>query len=175
MKSLWSLFAIACVAMLVMPLSMRAEDEVKGPDLDDITCPVSGKAVSDDFTVDHNGGTVYLCCGKCVEAFEKDATKFTTKANYQLFATGQATQIGCPMSGGDLADDLVSTLGENKVKVGYCCKHCKKKVDAAEGDAQLEMVFGADAFAKGFKVGDDDDDDDDDDKDDKDDDGSGRR
>lgn len=49
---------------------------------DTTKCPVSG----DEFTVDasspkseHNGKTIYFCCGGCKETFDADPAKYTNK------------------------------------------------------------------------------------------------
>ena len=76
---------------------------------------------------------------------------FATKANAQLVQTGQAKQSKCPLSGGDLNKETEITVGGAKVQ--FCCNMCKGKVEKAEGDKKLEMVFSDDAWKKaGFKV-----------------------
>ncbi len=113
-------------------------------------CPVSGKAADMAVAVDYNGGKVYMCCPGCPGVFKKDTAKFAAKANQQLVVTGQAEQVGCPLSGGKVnADTTVELCG---VKVGFCCNGCKGKATKAEGDVQLAMLFGEKAFKKGFKV-----------------------
>jgi hypothetical protein len=114
------------------------------------TCPVSGKAADMAVSVDYNGGKVYLCCPGCPGAFKKDTAKFAAKANHQLVVTGQAKQVGCPISGGKVNADTTTELCG--VKVGFCCNGCKGKATKAEGDEQVAMLFGEKAFKKGFKV-----------------------
>ena len=109
-------------------------------------CPISGKKAKEDQTAAYKDGKVYFCCGNCKAAFEKDSTKHTLKANAQLVSTGQYEQKKCPLSGGPLKTKS-KVAG---VKVRFCCKNCKKKVDNAEGDAQLTLVFSDGAFKKGF-------------------------
>lgn len=118
--------------------------------LEGILCPVSGKAVKAESSVDYKGGKVYFCCDKCPAAFEKDTAKFSTKANLQLVATGQAKQVKCPITGKDLNDATAIEVGG--VTVAFCCNNCKGKVTKAEGDEQLNLVFGDAAFKKGFEV-----------------------
>jgi YHS domain-containing protein len=114
------------------------------------TCPVSGQPAKQDQSAEHKGAKAYFCCGDCKAAFVKDSAKFSTKANQQLVATGQATQAKCPLSGGKLNPDASVEVGG--VKVGFCCNNCKGKVAEAKGDAQLDLCFKDDAFAKGFEV-----------------------
>lgn len=114
------------------------------------TCPVSGQAAKEDKTADYKDGKVYFCCGDCAEEFAKNKAKYSTKANLQLAATGQATQAKCPLSGGKLNPD--ATVEVSGVKVTFCCNNCKGKVAEAKGDAQIDLAFKDDAFAKAFEV-----------------------
>jgi hypothetical protein len=114
-------------------------------------CPVSGKAASKDHAVDYKGGKVYLCCGGCPGAFEKDTAKYAAKANHQLVLTGQAKQHACPLTGGKLNPDTKIEVAS--AAVCFCCGNCKGKAEKAKGDEQVELVFGDKSFEKGFKVG----------------------
>ena len=135
-------------AILAVGFAAYAAGE-KTPDFK-ANCPISNKPALQDKTADYKGAKVYFCCGNCPGAFTKDPTKFATKANHQLAATGQFTQTKCPFSGGKLNPDAsVDVAG---VKVGFCCKECKGKAEAAKGDAQIELCFKDDAFAKGFEI-----------------------
>ena len=99
----------------------------------------------------YKGGKVYFCCENCPKAFAKDTAKYATKANHQLAATGQAKQAKCPISGAKLNAEKTVKVGG--VEVQFCCEKCQGKVAAAEGDAQLELVFADAAFEKaGFAV-----------------------
>jgi hypothetical protein len=135
--------AMAVVAAL-FTVSTYAADEK----LDGIKCPLSGKPVKADKTVDFKGGKVYFCCENCPKSFDK--TKHAAKANLQLVATKQAKQEKCPLAGKDLNPDTAIDVGG--VKVSFCCNGCKGKASAKKGDEQIEMVFGDAAFEKGFKV-----------------------
>lgn len=42
-------------------------------------CPVSGKPIKAEFSVDHKGKKVYFCCPNCPKAFAKDPSKFESK------------------------------------------------------------------------------------------------
>lgn len=114
------------------------------------TCPVSGQPAKQDQTAEYKGGKIYFCCGDCKAAFAKDNTKFTTKANHQLFATGQTTQAKCPLSGGPLNAD--KTVEVDGVKVTFCCEKCQGKIADTKGDAQVDLCFKDDAFKKAFEV-----------------------
>jgi YHS domain-containing protein len=142
MKSRIVIASVAAMAMLVATL--YAADKLEG-----IKCPVSGKAVKEDKTVDYKGGKVYFCCENCPKAFEKDTAKYAVKANQQLVATGQYTQKACPLSGKEL--DTSTAIDVNGTKVCFCCNNCKGAVSKAEGDKKAEMVFGDKAFDKAFE------------------------
>ncbi len=121
-------------------------DEVN---LEGVKCMMMpGKDVAAKFSVEYGGGKVYFCCNGCKGKFGKDPEQYVAKANHQLVATGQVKQVACPFSGQEVDEDQVSEVAGIKVKL--CCGNCKAKVDQAEGDQQLELVFGKTAFEKGF-------------------------
>ena len=113
-------------------------------------CPVSGKPATKVAT-EYHGGEVYFCCKNCLKAFAADSDKYSVKANEQLVKTGQAVQEKCPISGGKVKQG--TALEVDGIPVAFCCKNCRKKVDQATGDAKLALVFGNEAFRKGFAVG----------------------
>jgi YHS domain-containing protein len=113
-------------------------------------CPVSGKAAIKECSAAYAKKDVYFCCAKCKAAFEADNTKFTTKANHQLYQTKQYRQTKCPISGSKLNKDTMVKVAGTRVR--FCCAKCKAKAEAASGDDQIAMVFGAEAFKKGFVV-----------------------
>ena len=122
------------------------------PDLTHAQCPVAGGKANAGTSVDHNGGKVYFCCAGCDAEFKKNTAKYEAKANQQLFFTGQAKQIACPLAGERVDSSLTAKIGE--ATVAFCCPSCKAEVDQqADDDAKIEKVFGAEAFARGFKVG----------------------
>ena len=138
------------IALLVAGIagSMLFAEEAAKVDFTKVKCPVSGKAVKQDATADYKEHKVYLCCQGCPKAFKKDTAKFATKANMQLVQTKQFKQVACPISGKP-AKDVTSKVGE--LDVALCCKGCKGKIDKAEDDAKLALVFADKAFKKGFK------------------------
>jgi YHS domain-containing protein len=113
-----------------------------------IVCPVSGKAVNKDCTVDYKGGKVAFCCGNCAASFTKDSSKFAAKANHQLVASKQAKLVKCPFSGGKLNPETAIDVAG--VKVCFCCDRCKAKAESAED--RVTLLFNDAAFAKGFEV-----------------------
>jgi YHS domain-containing protein len=140
MKSRIVMASVAALAMLVATL--YAADKLEG-----IKCPVSGKAVKEDKTVDYKGGKVYFCCENCPKGFT--AEKHGVKANQQLVATGQFVPKACPLTGKEL--DKTTAIDIDGVKVAFCCNNCKGAVSKLEGAAKTEKVFSDTAFGKGFE------------------------
>ena len=111
-------------------------------------CPVSGEAaVKEQFTA-YKEKEVYFCCDKCKAAFEAEPAKFEVKANHQLVQTKQFKQEKCPLSGGDCNKE--QSVKVANVNVRFCCEKCKGKVESAEADEKLEMIFAEAAFKKAF-------------------------
>ena len=114
-----------------------------------LKCPISGKAVSKEASVDYKGGKVFLCCPGCIPKFKEDTAKYAAKANEQLVLSGQYKQVGCPFSG-----NKVNPSTKTKVcgiDVGFCCKNCQAKLKKAEPEKQCEMVF-VKGFDKAFAL-----------------------
>lgn len=141
------LLAALGVAALVFSAALYAED--KKDALAAAKCPVSGKEVKADQTVDYKDGKVYFCCENCPKAF--NAAKHGTKANLQLVVTGQAKQVKCMLTGRDLNPATKITVAG--ADVCFCCNMCKGKAEKATGDEQITLIFSDAAFEKGgFKV-----------------------
>ncbi len=119
-------------------------------DLTGVKCFMMPKRdVKEAKSVDHRGGKVFFCCPGCVKKWNKSPAKFEAQANLHLVKTGQFKQTACPISGGDIDEEQFSEV--DGVKVFFCCKNCKAKVDAAStDDAKRDLVFGKDLFEKGF-------------------------
>jgi|GEM_PF-5627967 len=125
--------------------------------LDGILCPISGKAIDKEVTANYHGGKIFFCCDHCLAAWQKDAQpegakKFVAQANYQLLATGQVQQKGCPISGKPTKDGTAIQVGANKAEVRFCCNHCKKNALEKKGADQIAMLFGEKAFANAFEL-----------------------
>jgi hypothetical protein len=139
------LVALASAAMLA---TAAVAADVK---LDGIKCVVAGKPAKDGTEVAYKGGKVYFCCMNCPKAFQANTAKFAAKANHQLAATKQATEVKCPLTGKDLNPE--TAIDVSGVKVAFCCNNCKGKAEGATGEEQLNLIFNDKAFEKGFKVG----------------------
>jgi YHS domain-containing protein len=144
-KKLFAVLVVASAACFA--LALQAEDKEKAYEA---KCPVSGKPIVKDVSVDYKGAKVYFCCPGCPGAFEKDTAKYAAKANQQLVGTKQAKEVKCPIAGRPLNPD--TAIDVQGVKVCFCCNNCKGKVAKASGDEQLALVFGEEPFKKGFEV-----------------------
>ena len=142
------MFVGAVASMLVLSATVFAGDKV---DLKDVKCVMNPKgAAKATSSAEYHGGTVYFCCDSCKAKFTKDPKKFAASANAQLVATKQAKQVKCPLMGKPTKDDVSTKVAGVEVK--FCCAGCKKKVEGKEGAEQVELVFGAKAFEKGFEL-----------------------
>ena len=139
-----TLFCLLAVLGLAFVTSSTAEDK---QDLSGIKCPVSGKAINPDATVEYREATIYMCCPGCPKAFAKNTEKFAAKANHQLVATGQFVQKACPLTGKPAKDDKV--VDASGVKVGVCCPGCLGK--ANKSDDKVALLFVDKFFEKGFE------------------------
>jgi YHS domain-containing protein len=144
-KYLLAIVAIAALAFATTTNLAGEKKEAKAK------CPVSGKDINKDASVEFNGGLVYFCCNNCPKAFEKDTLKYTGKANLQLVVTGQAKEVKCPFTGKDLNPETkISVAGVN---VCFCCNNCKGKAEKAEGQMQIDLIFGdSKKFKKAFEI-----------------------
>lgn len=147
MKGKLILAAMLGVSLAIGSQLMSADEDSKFK----LTCPVSGKPAKKSAAVElDSGAKVYFCCENCPNAFKKNPDKFAAKANHQLYGTGQAKLAACPLTGKKL--NPATAIEIEGVKVCFCCNGCKGKATKASGKAQLELVFGKKAFAKGFKI-----------------------
>jgi YHS domain-containing protein len=112
-------------------------------------CPVTGKAIDKNVSVDYRGGKLFFSNNESKKQFDANTEKYASKANLQLVLTGQAHQKACPLMGKPVvADKAVTVAG---VKVGVCCTICVNKLSKAKPEEQLEMVFGK-GFGTGYTV-----------------------
>ena len=95
------ILAIASALAICVAFSFGAK---KAPAPVNKECPISGKAVNADQTVD-----VGVCCGNCAKKVAKDP-KFALKAKGNFKK--------CPVSG---------KAAKKTVTIGFCCAKCKGK------------------------------------------------
>ena len=99
-----------------------------------VTCPVSGKPVDKDVSIEEKGKKVFLCCKGCVGKYKKDPAAYSAK-----LAASYTYQTKCPVMGGDIDPTAFTTLPDGR-KVYFCCPGCDKKFlkDPAKYAANLE-------------------------------------
>lgn len=143
---------LGAVLLAVVSASLYAAD-IK---LDDVKCIMNPKAAAkEDKALDYKGGKVFFCCDNCPKGFAKKLEAkdelVMAKANQQLVATEQAKQAKCPFTGGPLKTELTV----NGATIQFCCNNCKGKAEKLEGEKQLTVLFGEEAWEKAeFKVAD---------------------
>ncbi len=143
-------FFTAMVTVCLLATATVWAAETAEVNLKDIKCIMAPtKAASAEKSSEYKDGKVFFCCDGCKGKFDKDKDKFATKAHHQLVATKQYNQKACPLSGGEVNPE--KTVKVNGVEVGFCCGNCQGKVSKAEGDEQLNLVFGDKAFKNGFE------------------------
>lgn len=168
MRTRWTFGALFIAALLALPSVVaqeekEAEKEKDKVNLEEIKCPISGRAIDEERTVEiSEDAKVYFCCPNCVAAFKKDPRneKFAAKVRYQLAATKQAKQQACPFSGAKLNEDTAIEVGYAKVPVAFCCEKCQakangvKEADNETSDKLIALIFADEKkFAKAFKIG----------------------
>jgi predicted metal-binding protein len=135
--------AAAFLAALFTVSSLNAQE------LTDVKCVVSGRAAKASAVADYRDAKVYMCCGNCVKAFEKDSSKFATMANHHLVLTGQFEQKSCPVTGKPVAEGITYSVGS--VDVGFATEEAMKSVEgAADLDAKIALVYADAPFEKAF-------------------------
>lgn len=156
-SSFLSLFAGLVAVALAVSTGNAADEPVKKDSVKKqrkpvttVKCPIAGKEIkiADATAVEYKKAKVYVCCGNCKKKMEKDSTPYAAKANQQLVKTRQYRQAKCPLSGGHMNKEQKSKVAGTMVR--YCCEKCKGKVDEAEKDAQLAMIFSDKAFDKAY-------------------------
>ena len=95
------------------------------------------------------GGKLYFCCKNCLQKFKGFRPDMLSRA-WQLVKTGQAEQVKCPLTGKAFDPGLTVEVAGSKVNL--CCQACQTKLDEANDDARLELVFANKPFARGFKL-----------------------
>jgi YHS domain-containing protein len=147
MKARWIIVSLCALVLLAVGKLTSAENEAGKKFA--ATCPVSGKPAGESHMLAlKNGDKVYFCCDNCPKAFEADRKKFRQKVNRQLAETGQIVQVACPLTGKPVNKEVTVAMGETEV--GLCCKNCLKKVEAADDDAKVKLLFANAALKKGF-------------------------
>ena len=105
-----------------------------------VTCPISGKPVSDKSFVEKDGQKVYFCGDGCKAKYEADPAAFKAKLE------GCYTyQTRCPVMGGEINPTAFTDL-PSKQRVYFCCMACEKKL-LAEPEKYAPKLA-----AQGYKI-----------------------
>lgn len=100
-----------------------------------VSCPLSGKPVNAEKSVDVAGVKVAFCCDGCKGKTEKsdDAVALV----FADFDKGFTTQTKCPVSGKDIKPEVNVTYKDKKVY--FCCPGCPAgfEADPAKYTAKL--------------------------------------
>jgi len=111
-----------------------------------VTCPVTGGPIDESVSINFEGGTLHFSEPECVAMFEAEPEKFRARARLQFLLTGQAEQIGCPMTGDPI--DPTTHIDIGGAKVGFCTHRHSNMAGAADLEGQLALIF-----VKGWKEG----------------------
>jgi YHS domain-containing protein len=131
------LLPLLCLSVAVPALIAGAKSESDKPAENKQTkCPISGKAIDEAASVEHDGQKVYFCCGNCAAKFEKEPMKYMPAVYKQLYP--QSIQLKCPFSGEPI-DPAASADLEGRT-VYFCCNNCvaKAKKDPAKALTKLD-------------------------------------
>ena len=145
MKARYLLRTLGAMSILLLAVQM-----LHAADLSKAKCPVSGRAVAEEYAVSFAGGKVYFCSDNCVPLFSHNSATYAVKAHHQLAVTGQAKQEKCPLTGKPI--DTTKTVDIDGVSVGFCCEKCQDKISKETRDQQMQDCFNPEAFKKAFKV-----------------------
>lgn len=90
------------------------------------TCPVCGKPVGKNLSVNHEGLKVYFSSEECIEAFKKAPERFLVEVYLQVYP--QQVQVKCPVTGNPI-DPQVSAEFKGR-RIYYCCASCDRRFRA---------------------------------------------
>lgn len=130
---------IAVLTALVFALALPLFAQKKGdaPKKNAPACPVSGKPASETIFAAHKGGRVFFDSDESKQKFSQNSAQYTPAANYQLFVTGQARQLKCPILNKNLGATAINVGG-----IGVCCPGCQRKIAAMNQAQRLNLMFG---------------------------------
>jgi YHS domain-containing protein len=105
---------------------MPAAKPAGNPTLAQKTCPVTGKPIRKDFSVEQDGLKVYFCCPSCPPKFKESPTEYLPAVYRQVYP--QNVQVNCPVMGGPL--DGKTFIEYQGRQIGFCCDGCPEKFKA---------------------------------------------
>ena len=102
----------------------KAPTEVVVPFYGNETCPISGRDIDQDRSVQVSNDKVYVCCKKCVAKVKANPESARAKA-YPADATKDAENAKCPIKGKKPKESVFAVWQGHKVS--FCCAGCKGK------------------------------------------------
>jgi YHS domain-containing protein len=105
------------------PKADAKKDEVIVPFFGNEKCPVTGKAVDKNQSVEVDGQRVYTCCKNCVPKVKADFKGMVAIAYKDAKKIDNKT---CPVSGHPIAGDKVKAMTWQGHTLSLCCGDCEK-------------------------------------------------
>lgn len=105
------------------PKADAKKAEVIVPFFGNEKCPVSGKAVDKNQSVEQDGQRVYTCCKNCVAKVKADFKGMAAIAYKDAKKIDNKT---CPVSGHPIAGDKVKSMTWQGHTLSLCCGDCEK-------------------------------------------------
>jgi YHS domain-containing protein len=89
------------------------------------TCPVSGKPIDKEMSLEVDGQAIFFCCDKCPAEYKKDPAKYKAKLanSYEYFLPAL-----CPLTGERV--NFAVSLDTKDGPLYFCCKGCVGKYKA---------------------------------------------
>jgi YHS domain-containing protein len=128
-RLLAGMFTLAMSSLLVaVNIDKSAEkEECPKPKLGkQTTCPVSGKPVDPNVSLDQDGLKVLFCCKECVGKFKSAPSKYLPAVYKQVYP--QRIQTKCPVMDEEIDPEVFTDY--NGERIYLCCKGCDKKISA---------------------------------------------
>ncbi|MAT13997.1 MAG: hypothetical protein CMJ46_01860 [Planctomyces sp.] len=119
--------------------------------LDKMKCAVTRKEVDRQFYMDYREGVVFFSDAEAMEKFKENELPYSPVANYQLFLTGQATQVLCPLSRNSFDEEYSLGVGFDK-EVYFNSMSELRELQGKDPGYVLTKIFGNTAFERSFEV-----------------------
>jgi YHS domain-containing protein len=128
------------VGMAIPAWADPASSAVHLPELTDVRyekCPITGRAVRDEFAAVHEGKVFHFCSAGCVETFKKNPASIIAKIDgARSFKLNLINRNGtCPVTGKPAKPELFLVRGSTVTF--YCCPECVGKDDLAPAPVEL--------------------------------------
>ncbi|MHC4550970.1 MAG: hypothetical protein ACYTEZ_19645 [Planctomycetota bacterium] len=146
-KLLAALMLLPAVSLLAEGKKIRPVRVPAVVDLLNLTCPIGGKEVDDETTLDWGGVRVHFCCPGCEKKFKKNPAKALAKLGIKTLKAKKGkprvdlANAKCPIMGGATKERVFSV--QAGVRVRHCCPGCGGKAgkDLAKTFAAIGYEF----------------------------------